>query len=210
MIALLERKTSLVILAIAALATVVVYAIESLTGSSTPLDRWVQPLLAAALLWLFFRLRNKPETLLSTQRWSVLCLQAYFVTGVIHLVAFDPEHIDTYWVATTYMWTVLITLLLHITWPQRQALVWSLLLTAVVSIPPVIARLHVPAAQWNNEFAPLMLNSLMVETAVLLSLLSVARLRHGVMQILATGGPVGPSDARAALERWLRDRKSVV
>lgn len=206
MVAMLERKTSLAILAIGSVATMVVYAIETLTGANAPLDRWIQPILALTLFWLFLRLRNKPETLLGTQRLAVGCLQFYFCAGVIHLSVFDTEHIDTYWVATTYMWTLLITLLLHITWPQRAALTWSLMLVTVVSIPPVIVRWHIDVQRWNNEFAPLILNSLMVETAVLLSLLSVSRLRHGVMQILSTGGPIGPSDARDALERWLQEK----
>ncbi len=209
-VAMLERKTSLVILAIGSMATMVVYAIETLTGSNAPLDRWVQPILALALFWLFLRLRNKPETLVGTQRLAVGCLQVYFLAGVLHLSVFDPVHIDLYWVATTYMWTVLITLLLHITWPQRAALTWSLLLVTLVTIPAVIVRWHMDADRWAAEFAPLILNSLMVQTAVLLSLLSVSRLRHGVMQILSTGGPIGPSDARNALERWLQEKTTAL
>jgi signal transduction histidine kinase/CheY-like chemotaxis protein len=209
-IAMLERKTSLAILAIGAMATVVVYTIESLTEANTTLDRWVQPFLALALFWLFLRLRRRPETLLTTQRWAVACLQIYFVSGVVHLSVFAPGQIGTYWMATTYMWTVLITLLLHMTWPQREALLWSLALAGVVSIPPLIARMHVPEARWDAEFAPLMFNALLVELAMLLSLMSVSRLRHGVMQILATGGPAGPADARKALEGWLHEKTNTL
>lgn len=210
MVAMLERKTTLAVLAIGSMATMVVYAIETLTAANTPLDRWIQPVLALVLFGLFLRLRHKPETLLGTQRLAVACLQFYFCAGVIHLCVFDPAHISTYWVATTYMWTILITLLLHITWPQRAALVWSLILVAVVSVPPVIVRWQIGPERWNDEFAPLILNSLMVETAVLLSLLSVSRLRHGVMQILSTGGPIGPSDARDALEHWLHEKTTAL
>ncbi|HIV71547.1 MAG TPA: response regulator [Candidatus Aquabacterium excrementipullorum] len=209
-IAMLERKTSLVILAIGAMATIVVYAIETLTEANTTLDRWVQPILALALFCLFLRLRRRPETLVTTQRWGVACLQIYFVSGVVHLSVLAPQQITIYWMATTYMWTVLITLVLHMTWPQRAALMWSVSLAGVVSIPPLIARLHVPAARWDTEFAPLMLNGLLVELAMLMSLMSVSRLRHGVMQVLATGGPVGPADARKALERWLHEKTNTL
>jgi signal transduction histidine kinase/CheY-like chemotaxis protein len=209
-IAMLERKTSLAVLGIGALATAVLYTIESLTAANTTLDRWVQPFLVLALFWLFLRLRRRPETLVTTQRLAVACLQLYFVSGVVHLSVFAPGQIDTYWMASTYMWTVLITLLLHMTWPQREALLWSVSLAAVVSIPPLIARWHVPIERWDAEFAPLMLNALLVELAMLMSLMSVSRLRHGVMQILATGGPVGPADARKALEGWLHEKTNTL
>ena len=209
-VAMLERKTSLAFLVIGAVATAVVYGLETATASNTRLDRWLQPVLALAFLWLFLRLRKHPDTLLSTQRWAVALLQIYFLCNVMHLTVVDPVRIDTYWVATTYMWTTLITLLLHITWPQREALLWSILLLAVVSIPPWIARYHVPPARWDTEFAPLMINCIMVLVAVMISLLSVSRLRHGVMQILATGGPVGPSDARNALEHWLHEKTNAL
>lgn len=209
-IAMLERKTSLAILAIGAVATVVVYTIESLTEANTTLDRWIQPFLALALFWLFLRLRRYPQTLVTTQRWAVACLQLYFVSGVVHLSAFAPGQIGLYWMASTYMWMLLITLLLHMTWPQRAALLWSVALAGVVSIPPLIARLHMSAERWDAEFAPLVLNALLVEMAMLLSLMSVSRLRHGVMQVLATGGPLGPADARKALERWLHDKTNTL
>lgn len=209
-IAMLERKTSLAVLGIGGVATAVLYTIESLTGANTTLDRWVQPFLALALFWLFLRLRRRPETLLTTQRLAVGCLQLYFVSGVVHLSVFAPAQISTYWMASTYMWAVLITLLLHMTWPQREALLWSVALAGIVSIPPVIARWHVPSERWDSEFAPLMLNALLVELAMLMSLMSVSRLRHGVMQILATGGPVGPADARKALEGWLHEKTNTL
>jgi signal transduction histidine kinase/ActR/RegA family two-component response regulator len=209
-IAMLERKTSLAVLGIGATATMVVYAIESLTKATTSLDRWVQPFLAMALLWLFLRLRRQPETLVTTQRLAVGCLQLYFVSGVVHLSVFAPQQISTYWMASTYLWTILITLLLHMTWPQREALLWSGALATVVSIPPLVARWHMPAQRWDAEFAPLMLNALLVELAMLMSLMSVSRLRHGVMQVLATGGPAGPADARKALERWLDERTTTL
>ncbi|MCP5843058.1 hypothetical protein NL296_27795, partial [Klebsiella pneumoniae] len=85
------------------------YTIESLTKATTSLDRWVQPFLALALLWLFLRLRRHPETLVTTQRLAVGCLQLYFVSGVVHLSVFAPQQISIYWMASTYLWTILIT-----------------------------------------------------------------------------------------------------
>lgn len=205
-VALLERKTTLIALGIGTVATLLVHIVETLSNTIAAHDRLGQPLLAMALLCLFIRLRLKPETLLSTQRWVVATLQFYFIVGVIHLSIFNLKHVGPFWMATTYMWTLLITLLLHFTWPQRQALLWSLTLLTIITIPPVL-RLHdLPTAVWEADFAPLLINGVLVHVAVLLSLLGVSKLRHGIMQILASDGPVGPAEARNALEVWMNSK----
>ncbi len=204
--ALLERKTTLIALGIGTVATLMVHIVETLSNTIAAHDRLGQPLLAMALLCLFIRLRLKPDTLLSTQRWVVATLQFYFIVGVIHLSVFNLKHVGPFWMATTYMWTLLITLLLHFTWPQRQALIWSLTLLTIITIPPML-RLHdLPTSVWEADFAPLLINGVLVHVAVLLSLLGVSKLRHGIMQILASEGPVGPAEARNALEAWMNSK----
>jgi signal transduction histidine kinase/CheY-like chemotaxis protein len=209
-VALLERKTSLIALGIGTVATLLVHIVETLTGTIAAHDRLGQPLLALALLGLFLRLRFKPETLLATQRMAVLTLQIYFTIGVIHLSVFNLEHVGPFWMATTYMWTILITLLLHITWPQRQALTWSVILLTIVSVPPVLRVRDLPLATWEADFLPLLINGILVHVAVLLSLLGVSRLRHGIMRILASDGPIGPAEARNALEQWMTDKTTAL
>lgn len=202
-VALLERKTTLIALGIGTVATVLVHIVETLSNTIATHDRLGQPLLAMALLCLFVRLRLKPETLLSTQRWVVATLQFYFIVGVIHLSVFNLEHVGPFWMATTYMWTLLITLLLHFTWPQKQALLWSVTLLVIISIPPVLRLSDLPHSVWDADYAPLLINGILVHVAVLLSLLGVSHLRHGIMQILSSDGPVGPAEARDALEDWM-------
>jgi len=202
-VALLERKTSLITLGIGTVATLLVHIVETLTGTIAEHDRLGQPLLALALLALFLRLRFKPETLLSTQRLAVLTLQVYFIIGVIHLSVFNLDHVGPFWMATTYMWTTLITLLLHVTWPQRQALIAAVVLLIIVSIPPVLRINDLPLPLWESDYLPLLINGILVHVAVLMSLLGVSRLRHGIMRILSSDGPVGPAEARNALEQWM-------
>lgn len=209
-VALLERKTTLIALGIGTVATLLVHIVETLTRTIAAHDRLGQPLLALALLALFLRLRFKPDTLLTTQRMAILTLQVYFIIGVIHLSLFNLDHVGPFWMSTTYMWCILITLLLHITWPQRQALAWSLILLTIVSIPPVMRIMDLPLEQWEADYVPLMINGILVHVAVMLSLLGVSRLRHGVVRILASDGPVGPSDARHALEQWMTDKTTAL
>lgn len=209
-VALLERKTTLIALGIGTVATLMVHIVETLTHTIAAHDRLGQPLLALALLGLFLRLRFKPDTLLTTQRMAILTLQVYFIIGVIHLCFFNLEHVGPFWMATTYMWCILITLLLHITWPQRQALAWSLILLTIVTIPPALRVMDLPLEQWEADYVPLMINGILVHVAVMLSLLGVSRLRHGVVRILASDGPVGPSDARHALEQWMTDKTTAL
>jgi signal transduction histidine kinase/ActR/RegA family two-component response regulator len=202
-VALLERKTTLIALGIGAVATLLVHIVETLSDAIAEHDRVGQPLLALSLLMLFLRLHFRPQSLLSTQRMAVLTLQVYFLLGVVHLMLFDLPHANPFWMATTYMWTMLITLLLHITWPQRQALFSSVTLLVVVSVPPLLRMRDLPVLTWENEFLPLLINAWLVHLAVLLSLLGVSRLRHGIMRIMASDGPVGPTEARNALEEWM-------
>lgn len=204
MVALLERKTTLSILAVGAPAVMMVYVSETLTNSIAPHDRYLLPVLSALFAGLFFRLLKKPETLLSTQRAAVAMLQLFFVIGVLILVILTPQAIDVYWVSTTYMWMLLISLLLHITWPQKAAMFWSISLVIIVSIPPIVVRNYVTHEVWKTQFLPLLFNSMLVQMAVMLSLLGVSRMRQGVVQVLSTHGRIGPADARAALEQWLK------
>ena len=204
--ALLERKTTLIALGIGTVSTLLVHIVETLSNTIAAHDRLGQPLLAMALLCLFIRLRLRPDTLLSTQRWVVATLQFYFIVGVIHLSVFNLQHVGPFWMATTYMWTLLITLLLHFTWPQRQALLFSVTLLTIITIPPMLRLNDLPISVWEADFAPLLINGVLVHVAVLLSLLGVSKLRHGIMQILASDGPVGPAEARNALETWMNSK----
>lgn len=205
-VALLERQTTLVILAIGAVAALVLTLVERLAVHVSVVDQWGVPLMALILSLLFLRLRQRPGSLLKVQRTAVFCLQGYFITAGLYLAFFDQAHISLYWLATTFMWTFLATVLVHITWPQRQAAAWALLLQITVSLPPFIVRNDMPAAQWQGEFQPLLISAWLVQVALMLSLMSVSHLRHGVMQLLSTGGPVGPSDARHALDTWLQEK----
>jgi signal transduction histidine kinase/ActR/RegA family two-component response regulator len=207
-VALLERKTTLAILACGAPAVMVVFLFETLTNSIAPHDRFLEPVLSLMFAGLFVRLLRRPETLISTQRAAVAMLQGFFVMGVLSLVILTPQAIDLYWVATTYNWMLLISLLLHITWPQRAALVLTISLVIVVTIPALVVRNHVPPDVWKSQFLPLLINSNLVQAAMMLSLMGVSHMRQGVVQVLSTRGRIGPADARAALDHWLKTQTS--
>jgi signal transduction histidine kinase/ActR/RegA family two-component response regulator len=207
-VALLERKTSLAILGGGAPAVMAVFLFETLTHSIAPHDRFLLPVLSLVMAGLFLRLLRMPETLLSTQRAAIAALQAFFVLGVLSLVILTPKAIDLYWVATTYNWMLLISLLLHITWPQRAALVLTVSLVIVVGIPPLVARSYVSPEVWQSQFLPLLINSNLVQAALMLSLLGVSHMRASVVQVLSTHGRIGPADARAALDQWLKTQTS--
>jgi len=207
-VALLERKTTLAILACGAPAVMFVFLFETLTHSIAPHDRFLLPVLSLAIAVLFVRLLKRPDTLLSTQRAAIAILQGFFVLGVLSLVILTPQAIDLYWIATTYNWMLLISLLLHITWPQRAALVLTVSLVIVVGIPPLVARSYVPPELWESQYLPLLINSNLVQAALMLSLMGVSHMRASVVQVLSTHGRIGPADARAALDQWLKTQTS--
>lgn len=206
MVALLERKTTLFILAVGSISSAAIFALETLANTITPLDRYLEPCLSISLALMVLWLWRCPDHLLWVQRSAVGLVQAYFATVALHLALFQPSSIDLYWASSSFQWMTLVSLLLHITWSARAALFWSLGMLIVLSIPVLAVRWHIQDELWRAQFLPITLNAALVQLALAVGLRGVWRARQGVADVLTTHGTEGPDDARAALGAWMQQQ----
>lgn len=206
MVALLEHKTTLFILAVGSVCSAAIYLFETLAQTITPLDRYLEPFLAISLALLVIWLWRAPERLLWVQRSAVGLVQAYFAVVALHLALVQPTAIDLYWASSSFQWMTLVCLLLHITWSPRAALYWSVSMLLVLSMPVLAVREHIPDALWREQFLPITINAALVQLAMVVGLRGIWRTRHSVANVLSTHGTEGPDDARAALNAWMQQQ----
>jgi signal transduction histidine kinase/CheY-like chemotaxis protein len=206
MVALLEHKTTLFILAVGSVCSAAIYLFETLAQTITPLDRYLEPCLAISLAMLVLWLWRAPERLLWIQRSAVGLVQAYFAVVALHLALVQPTAIDIYWASSSFQWMTLVCLLLHITWSPRAALYWSVSMLLVLSMPVLAVRGHIADTLWREQFLPITINAALVQLAMVVGLRGIWRTRHTVANVLSTHGTEGPDDARAALNAWMQQQ----
>jgi signal transduction histidine kinase/ActR/RegA family two-component response regulator len=203
MVALLERKTSLFILAMGSVCSASIYIFERLAHTIQPLDRILEPALAVLLTLLTLWLWRAPRHLLWVQRSAVGLVQAYFATTALYFALVTPEAINLYWVSSTFQWMTLVCLLLHITWSTRAAVYWSLGMLMLLCVPVLTSRSYMSEVVWNEQMLPITINAVLVQLAMVIGLRGVWRTRRSVANVLSTHGTEGPDDARAALNDWM-------
>jgi signal transduction histidine kinase/ActR/RegA family two-component response regulator len=204
-LSLIERKTALRIYLIAAVAALVLWGCEWATQVIAPHDRWAQPALALYFLWLYRLLRDKPETLLTTQRMAAGGLGVYLMVSLLSALVFNRETVSPYWIANHFQWMPVATLLFHLTFPWRWAVRLSLTMLGLVALPAVWLGVTSTEPGWASVMQSLVINGVLMQVTFLVSLISVDRLKHGVGLIVA-GHTDGHGDARQALESWVQDR----
>lgn len=204
-LSLIEHKTALRIYLIAAVAALVLWGCELSTQVIAPHDRWAQPALALLMLWLHRTLDHHPETLLGTQRVAAGGLGAYFMVSSLSALFFNRQAVSPYWVANNFLWMPVVSLLLQLTFPWRWAVRLSLAMLAMVALPAVWLEATSTDKAWSGVMQSLVINGVLMQITFLVSLISVDRLKHGV-GLIVSGHKDGPSDARQALEMWVRDR----
>ncbi len=134
-LSLIERKTALRILLIAAIALMALWISEWTSGVIAPHDRWAQPALALFLLSQYWRLRCSPRDLLSTQRRAVAGVTVYCMIAMALAALIDPTTITVQWFASNFMWLPAVSLLIHLTFPWRWAVSLCVTLTGVAALP---------------------------------------------------------------------------
>lgn len=204
-LSLIERKTALRIYLIAAVAALVLWGCELSTRVIAPHDRWAQPGLALLMLWLYRTLDRQPDTLVATQRVAAGGLGVYFMISTLSALFFNRQAVSPYWVANNFQWMPVVSLLLHLTFPWRWAVRLSLGMLAMVALPAMWLEATSTDAAWSGVMQSLVINGVLMQITFLVSLISVDRLKHGIGLIVA-GHKDGPSDARQALEMWVKDR----
>lgn len=204
-LSLIERKTALRIYLIAAVAALVLWGCELYTQLIAPHDRWAQPALALLMLWLYRTLERNPDTLVATQRIAAGGLGGYFMVSTLSALFFNRQTVSPYWVANNFQWMPVVSLLLHLTFPWRWAVRLSLGMLAMVALPAVWLELATTDRAWSGVMQSLVINGVLMQITFLVSLVSVDRLKHGI-GLIVSGHKDGPSDARQALEMWVKDR----
>jgi len=202
-LSLIERKTALGFYLIAAIACLLVWGSEMIAGISTPHDRWLQPILALLMIWMWAMLRRNPQALMFTQRMAVGAVGLYFVVATLSVLIFNTQPASPYWIATMFQWMPVVALLMHIVWPWRWAVGFSVGLLALVAIPAWLVELGSHDQIWSGVVRSLVVNGVLMQVTFLVSLLSVTRLKHGVSLVVA-GDPHCPTDARHALNAWVQ------
>ncbi|WP_052162057.1 ATP-binding protein [Aquabacterium sp. NJ1] len=204
-LSLIERKTALRIYLIAAVAALVLWGCELYTQLIAPHDRWAQPALALLMLWLYRTLERNPDTLVATQRIAAGGLGMYFMVSTLSALFFNRQTVSPYWVANNFQWMPVVSLLLHLTFPWRWAVRLSLGMLAMVALPAIWLELATTDRAWSGVMQSLVINGVLMQITFLVSLISVDRLKHGI-GLIVSGHKDGPSDARQALEMWVKDR----
>ncbi len=204
-LSLIERKTALRIYLIAAVAALVLWGCELYTQLIAPHDRWAQPGLALLMLWLYRTLERNPDTLVATQRIAAGGLGVYFMVSTLSALFFNRQTVSPYWVANNFQWMPVVSLLLHLTFPWRWAVRLSLGMLAMIALPAIWLELASTDTAWSGVMQSLVINGVLMQITFLVSLVSVDRLKHGI-GLIVSGHKDGPSDARQALEMWVKDR----
>ena len=201
-LSLIEHKTAQRIMLIGSFSILALWVGETLAAVGEPHDVWAQPALAAFLLWQYVRLQRHPVSLLSAQRAATGAVAAYFTVSTCFEMALESGGVSTHWLATNFMWLSVVSLLLHLTFPWRWAAAVSVGLTAIGVMPAAWWWWLGAPASHTDTTRSLLLNGLLTQATLLVSLIVVERFRHGISLIVA-GEPEGPTDARQALASWL-------
>lgn len=201
-LSLIERKTALRILLIAAIALMALWISEWTSGVIAPHDRWAQPALALFLLSQYWRLRCSPRDLLSTQRRAVAGVTVYCMIAMALAALIDPTTITVQWFASNFMWLPAVSLLIHLTFPWRWAVSLCVTLTGVAALPGLWMVSQPTSPEQGQVIHSLLINGVLVQGTFLVALVAVERFRHGIGLIVA-GDSEGSADARQALAAWL-------
>ncbi|MCH2242585.1 MAG: response regulator [Aquabacterium sp.] len=206
-LSLIERRSALGMFAIATLALSLVWISESLMGVIEPHDRWAMPLLAALMGVLFVVLLRRPASLIVVQRLGAVGVSVYFLVSAVAVLILDDKPVSPYWITTMFQWLPPLYLLLFATWPARWALLLALGLFCGVATPAVYAS-QVQVAEWRSAMWPVLVNGVIAQAMFLLGLMSLARLRRGLSNIVfrSTVPPAATHDATEAIETWVAQR----
>jgi signal transduction histidine kinase/FixJ family two-component response regulator len=204
-LSLIEHKTALRIYLIAAVAALVLWVCEWGTKVIAPHDRWAQPALALLMLWLYRNLNVNPQRLLTTQRIAAGGVGVYFMVSCLSALFFNRQAVSPYWVANNFQWMPVVSLLLHLTFPWRWAVWLSVSMLGMIALPAVWLEATSSDPAWSGVMQSLVINGVLMQITFLASLVSVDRLKHGI-GLIVSGHKDGPSDARQALEMWVKDR----
>lgn len=204
---LIERRSALGMFAIATLALALVWVSESMMGVIEPHDRWAMPVLAGLMGGLFIVLLRRPSSLIVVQRLGAVGVGVYFLVSAFAVLLVSERPVSPYWITTIFQWLPPLYLLLFATWPARWALLLALGLFCGVAAPALYATQLQASDEWRSAMWPVIVNGAIAQAMFLLGLLSLARLRRGLSNIVFRSTvPSSTQDATEAIEAWVAQR----
>jgi hypothetical protein len=150
-LALIERRSALVMFAVAAAVMLLLWAAESAQGVIEPHDRWAAPLLALFMGGLFLTLLRRPYSLFWAQRLAVVAVACYLAYSAVSMVL-SSRPLSPLWLSTLFQCLPLLYLLLLATWTST----WALVLAVGVFCGVGSLAVHLPTIwiDWSTSAPP--------------------------------------------------------
>lgn len=186
---LIERRSALVMFAVAAAVMLLLWAAESAQGVIEPHDRWAAPVLATFMAGLFVVLLRRPYSLIWAQRLAVLGIASYLIYSGVAMVA-SHRALSPLWLSTLFQCLPLLYLLLLATWTSTWALMLAVGVFCAVGSPALLATLMQPDVSWHGAAWPMFVNGVIAQSVFLIGLVNLVRVRRSVA---AAAGRTGPA-----------------
>lgn len=179
LLTLIERRSALVMFAVAAAVMLLLWLAESAQGVIEPHDRWAAPLLALFMGGLFLVLLRRPYSLIWVQRLAVLGIAGYLgFSALTMLIGSRP--MSPVWLSTLFQCLPLLYLLLLATWTSTWALILAVGVFCVVGCPALLATLIPPHLNCHGTASSLYVNGAIAQSVFLVGLVNLVRVRRGV------------------------------
>jgi signal transduction histidine kinase len=189
---LIERRATVWLFVAGALAFCAAWTSESWLDVIAAWDRGAYPAMALLLLVLALLVRRSLRWLVPAQRTASLAVALYLV-GTMSLVMLRTDApLSLYGLGSASPWMVGMQLLIFATWPLRQALALSLLLTLGFLVPALIvdARVQQPP-DWHEVLWPLIINGCIAQLFFAAALYGVSRQLRRLAALAAPGDEGG-------------------
>ena len=159
-------------------ALAIIWTLETLTSTITPLDRRAYPILIATLLGSATLVVRRPQWLFANKIVVLTAINLYLVASV-HLSLFGGDGpLDLYKMSTAMFWLPLCYSAVFVFLPFRAALVGAGLTFVLTFAPIVLAYvLGAAPARWGRDFPTLAVNLALAQTTYFLMLSAIAILR---------------------------------
>ncbi len=179
---LIERRSALVMFAVAAVVMFLLWAAESAQGVIEPHDRWAAPVLAMFMGGLFVALLRRPYSLVWAQRLAVLGIACYIVFSAVSMLS-SSRPLSPLWLSTLFQCLPLLYLLLLATWTSTWALMLAVGVFCAVGSPALVATLIQPDVSWRGSAWPMFVNGVIAQSVFLIGLVNLVRVRRSVAAV---------------------------
>ena len=178
-LALIERRSALVMFAVATVLLMLLWVAQSAQGVIEPHDRWAAPALAGLMALLCLALLRRPHSLVWAQRIGVICIASYLAVSAVSMLT-SRNPVSPLWLSTLFQCLPLLYLLLLATWTSVWALVLATVAFCAVGSPALLLALTQPEMSWRGSAWPLFISGVIAQSVFLIALANLVRVRRSV------------------------------